>query len=29
MVVGSIADYHAIANSESRDVAARETDGGC
>jgi hypothetical protein len=29
MVVGVIETYHAIANSEYREVRARETDGGC
>jgi hypothetical protein len=29
MVVGSIADYRAIANSEYQRVQARETDDGC
>ena len=29
MVVGVIAIYCAIANSEYREVEARETDGGC
>jgi hypothetical protein len=29
MVVGVIETYHAIANSEYREVQARETDSGC
>ena len=29
MVVGVIATYYAIANSEYREVRARETDLGC
>jgi hypothetical protein len=29
MVVGAIVACHAIANSEYREVRARETDSGC